>query len=64
MLHKNNAKALQNFTAQELAKAYREYVNNAYTLGDWFSIYFPEEASDYDAMQILTACKRFHELGL
>lgn len=64
MLHENNVKVLMSFTAKDYAEAYRNYVNNAYTLGGWFSIYFPEDASDYDAMQILNACKRFHELGL
>lgn len=64
MLHENNAKALQNFTAQELAQAYRDYLNNAHTLADWVSIYFPEDASDYDAMQFLKVCQALHELGL
>lgn len=64
MLHENNAKALQDFTAQELAKAYRDYLNNAHTLADWVSIYFPDGVSTNDAMQFWKVCQSLHELGI
>lgn len=64
MLHENNAKVLMSMTPKDFAQAYRDYLNNAYTLADWVSIYFPEDASDYDAMQLFKVCQFLHELGV
>ena len=64
MMHKNNRKAIENFTPKQLAELYRDYQNNWMFIKSWYSSFMPEEEpSDAWAYDFYHVCEKFHEMG-
>lgn len=62
-LHKNNQKAIAQWTAKDYADAYRDYVSNWCNAEHWFSSLMPEAATMDQVLDFRDICERFHVMG-
>lgn len=62
-MHANNQKAIAHWTAEDYARAARDFINYWCTLKVWYSGFMPEDDADVVMEEFYKLCEKFHELG-